>query len=202
MSHNHRPHQQIHHQFPISYLLLRSGGKVVADEYVSATPVDIIKHMAPDKWQKMPYFRQFDKLASADCIVDCVCESPTITKSSFFMAAGNVLRRNAGFKIISLQNNPPFSITHPLPSTYFALLSVDISTSPSPVQSVTCTSLQPLSSGKDAKPITPGLMPVSSILIVIPRPSYFGLDFTNNEAVVMTRGRIWKRMIRVVFVVV
>lgn len=46
----------------VSYLLLRSGEKVEADEYVSAMPVDIMKRMTPKKWQNMPYFRQFDEL--------------------------------------------------------------------------------------------------------------------------------------------
>mmetsp|Transcript_14786 Transcript_14786/g.34203 ORF Transcript_14786/g.34203 Transcript_14786/m.34203 type:complete len:617 (+) Transcript_14786:178-2028(+) len=46
----------------IKHLLLRSGEKVVADEYVSAMPVDIMKRMVPQEWQQMPYFRQFDEL--------------------------------------------------------------------------------------------------------------------------------------------
>jgi len=46
----------------IKHLLMRSGEKVVADEYVSAMPVDIVKRMTPKKWQNMPYFRQFDEL--------------------------------------------------------------------------------------------------------------------------------------------
>jgi 15-cis-phytoene desaturase len=46
----------------IKHLLLRSGEKIVADEYVSAMPVDIVKRMTPKKWQNMPYFRQFDEL--------------------------------------------------------------------------------------------------------------------------------------------
>lgn len=46
----------------VKHLLLRSGEKVVADEYVSAMPVDIVKRMIPEKWQQMPYFRQFDEL--------------------------------------------------------------------------------------------------------------------------------------------
>lgn len=46
----------------VDYLLLRSGEKVVADEYVSAMPVDIAKRFVPMKWQNMPYFRQFDEL--------------------------------------------------------------------------------------------------------------------------------------------
>ena len=46
----------------INHLLMRSGEKVVADEYVSAMPVDIVKRMIPEKWQNMPYFRQFDEL--------------------------------------------------------------------------------------------------------------------------------------------
>lgn len=46
----------------VDHLLLRSGEKVVADEYVSAMPVDIVKRMIPKNWQNMPYFRQFDEL--------------------------------------------------------------------------------------------------------------------------------------------
>lgn len=46
----------------IEHLLLRSGEKIVADEYVSAMPVDVVKRMIPKKWQNMPYFRQFDEL--------------------------------------------------------------------------------------------------------------------------------------------
>ena len=46
----------------IKHLELRSGENIVADEYVSAMPVDIVKRMVPKKWQNMPYFRQFDEL--------------------------------------------------------------------------------------------------------------------------------------------
>jgi len=46
----------------IKHLLMRSGEEVVADEYVSAMPVDIMKRMVPKEWQNMPYFRQFDEL--------------------------------------------------------------------------------------------------------------------------------------------
>jgi len=46
----------------VSHLLMRSGEKVTADEYVSAMPVDIMKRMTPKTWQTMPYFRQFDEL--------------------------------------------------------------------------------------------------------------------------------------------
>ncbi|GKY93636.1 hypothetical protein MPSEU_000331000 [Mayamaea pseudoterrestris] len=46
----------------VKHLLLRSGEKVVADTYVSAMPVDIVKRMIPEKWQSMPYFRQVDEL--------------------------------------------------------------------------------------------------------------------------------------------
>jgi 15-cis-phytoene desaturase len=46
----------------VKHLLLRSGEKIVADEYVSAMPVDIVKRMTPEAWQNMPYFRQFDEL--------------------------------------------------------------------------------------------------------------------------------------------
>jgi len=46
----------------IQHLLLRSGEEVVADEYVSAMPVDVVKRMTPKAWQNMPYFRQLDEL--------------------------------------------------------------------------------------------------------------------------------------------
>merc|ERR1712194_375152 len=46
----------------IKHLELRSGDIVVADEYVSAMPVDIFKRYIPEKWQNMPYFRQCDEL--------------------------------------------------------------------------------------------------------------------------------------------
>lgn len=46
----------------VKHLLLRTGEVVVADEYVSAMPVDIVKRMVPKAWQNMPYFRQMDEL--------------------------------------------------------------------------------------------------------------------------------------------
>lgn len=46
----------------VSHLILRSGEKIEAEEYISAMPVDIMKRMTPKKWQNMPYFRQFDEL--------------------------------------------------------------------------------------------------------------------------------------------
>lgn len=46
----------------VLHLLMRNGKKVVADEYVSAMPVDIVKRMLPKEWQTMPYFRQVDEL--------------------------------------------------------------------------------------------------------------------------------------------
>merc|ERR1711865_653260 len=39
----------------VKHLLMRSGEEVVADEYVSAMPVDIVKRMTPKEWQNMPY---------------------------------------------------------------------------------------------------------------------------------------------------
>merc|ERR1740139_554052 len=46
----------------VNHLLLRNGEKVIADEYVSAMPVDIMKRMIPKSWQTIPFFRQFDEL--------------------------------------------------------------------------------------------------------------------------------------------
>lgn len=41
---------------------MRTGEIVVADEYVSAMPVDIMKRFVPRAWSTMPFFRQFDEL--------------------------------------------------------------------------------------------------------------------------------------------
>jgi 15-cis-phytoene desaturase len=46
----------------VKYLLLRSGEKIVADEYISAMPVDIMKRMLPQTWSTSPFFRQMDEL--------------------------------------------------------------------------------------------------------------------------------------------
>jgi 15-cis-phytoene desaturase len=46
----------------VKHIVLRGGEVVTADMYVSAMPVDIVKRMVPQAWQKMPYFRQMDEL--------------------------------------------------------------------------------------------------------------------------------------------
>lgn len=46
----------------VKALLLRSGETIVADEYISAVPVDIMKRLLPKAWSKIPYFRQMDEL--------------------------------------------------------------------------------------------------------------------------------------------
>mmetsp|Transcript_9261 Transcript_9261/g.12803 ORF Transcript_9261/g.12803 Transcript_9261/m.12803 type:complete len:603 (+) Transcript_9261:548-2356(+) len=46
----------------VRHLLLRNGETIVADEYVSAMPVDIMKRFVPKAWSTMPYFRQMDEL--------------------------------------------------------------------------------------------------------------------------------------------
>ena len=46
----------------VKHLLLRSGETVVADEYISAMPVDIMKRFVPQAWSTMPFFRQMDDL--------------------------------------------------------------------------------------------------------------------------------------------
>merc|ERR1719163_109935 len=46
----------------VAGLAMRDGSTVTADIYVSAMPVDIVKRMTPERWQTMPYFRQFDEL--------------------------------------------------------------------------------------------------------------------------------------------
>jgi len=46
----------------VAGLQMRDGETITADWYVSAMPVDIMKRMTPEPWQKQPYFRQFDEL--------------------------------------------------------------------------------------------------------------------------------------------
>lgn len=46
----------------VSHLLMRTGEKIVADEYISAMPVDIFKRFLPRAWSTMPFFRQTDNL--------------------------------------------------------------------------------------------------------------------------------------------
>ena len=46
----------------IAKIILRGGEEVVADEYVSALPVDVLKRVVPEAWSTLPYFRQLDEL--------------------------------------------------------------------------------------------------------------------------------------------
>jgi len=46
----------------VNHLLLRTGEVVVADEYISAMPVDIMKRFVPKAWSTMPFFKQMDEL--------------------------------------------------------------------------------------------------------------------------------------------
>lgn len=46
----------------VSHLLMRSGEEIVADEYVSAMPVDVMRRFVPKAWSPMPFFRQLDEL--------------------------------------------------------------------------------------------------------------------------------------------
>ena len=46
----------------IAKIVLRGGEEVIADEYVSALPVDVLKRVVPEEWSTMPYFRQLDEL--------------------------------------------------------------------------------------------------------------------------------------------
>ena len=46
----------------VKHLRLRSGEVVVADEYVSAMPVDIMRRYVPKEWSRLPFFRQIDEL--------------------------------------------------------------------------------------------------------------------------------------------
>mmetsp|Transcript_15541 Transcript_15541/g.37633 ORF Transcript_15541/g.37633 Transcript_15541/m.37633 type:complete len:567 (-) Transcript_15541:76-1776(-) len=46
----------------VKHLLMTSGEEIVADEYVSAMPVDVMKRMMPKPWATMPYFHQIQEL--------------------------------------------------------------------------------------------------------------------------------------------
>eukprot|EP00240_Pyramimonas_obovata_P003110 CAMPEP_0118924844 /NCGR_PEP_ID=MMETSP1169-20130426/2787_1 /TAXON_ID=36882 /ORGANISM="Pyramimonas obovata, Strain CCMP722" /LENGTH=638 /DNA_ID=CAMNT_0006865983 /DNA_START=78 /DNA_END=1994 /DNA_ORIENTATION=+ len=46
----------------VKHLVMRNGDIVVADEYVSAMPVDVFKRFIPKAWSTMPFFRQADEL--------------------------------------------------------------------------------------------------------------------------------------------
>jgi len=46
----------------VKCLVMRDGEEVVADEYVSAMPVDVVKKVLPEQWSTMPYFKQLDNL--------------------------------------------------------------------------------------------------------------------------------------------
>ena len=46
----------------VKELRLADGEVVVADEYVSAMPVDVFKRFVPEAWSTMPFFRQMDEL--------------------------------------------------------------------------------------------------------------------------------------------
>ena len=46
----------------VKCLKMVSGEEIVADEYVSAVPVDIMKRMMPKQWSTMPFFHQIQNL--------------------------------------------------------------------------------------------------------------------------------------------
>lgn len=46
----------------VKHLLMRDGTEVLADEYISAMPVDIMKRFVPERWSTMPYFSQLSEL--------------------------------------------------------------------------------------------------------------------------------------------
>lgn len=46
----------------VQHLLMRDGQAIVADEYVSAMPVDIMKRFTPKAWSTLAYFQQMEEL--------------------------------------------------------------------------------------------------------------------------------------------
>ncbi|CAE8668743.1 unnamed protein product, partial [Polarella glacialis] len=52
----------------VKHLLMRSGEIIVADEYISAVPCDIMRRLVPKEWSTMPFFRQIDGLEGVPVI--------------------------------------------------------------------------------------------------------------------------------------
>ncbi|CAE7461627.1 PDS [Symbiodinium sp. CCMP2592] len=46
----------------VKHFLMRDGEKVVADEYITSVPCDIMKRILPKAWSTDPFFRQIDEL--------------------------------------------------------------------------------------------------------------------------------------------
>jgi 15-cis-phytoene desaturase len=46
----------------VKCLKMTNGEEIVADEYVSAVPVDVMKRLLPKKWSNMPFFHQIQNL--------------------------------------------------------------------------------------------------------------------------------------------
>lgn len=46
----------------VKHLVMRNGDIVVADEYISALPCDIMKRLMPKPWAKLPFFHQIREL--------------------------------------------------------------------------------------------------------------------------------------------
>ena len=55
-------HLEVAEDGSIAKIVLRGGEEVIADEYVSALPVDVLKRVVPEAWSTLPYFRQLDEL--------------------------------------------------------------------------------------------------------------------------------------------
>jgi 15-cis-phytoene desaturase len=53
---------RLHEDGSVAAVVLRDGTEVVADEYVSAMPVDVFKRLVPKAWATQPFFRQIDEL--------------------------------------------------------------------------------------------------------------------------------------------
>ncbi|CAE8590177.1 unnamed protein product [Polarella glacialis] len=52
----------------VKHLLMRGGETIVADEYISSVPCDIMRRLVPKEWPTMPFFRQIDGLEGVPVI--------------------------------------------------------------------------------------------------------------------------------------
>ena len=126
----------------VSGLKMRDGTTIVADEYVSALPVDVFKRMLPEAWQTMPYFRQTDQLEARFLLFE------------FAKLCVLVLS-------LSLDTRSTLSLTHTLSHTIVTV---------SPL-SHTTFSLSPLNPISPHTPIShPSLTPLSHTAISHPPP--------------------------------
>ena len=67
---------------------MRDGSVVVADTYISAMPVDVVKKVVPKEWSNMPYFVQLDELEGIP-VINCRINSRMNGRCSLMSSRGS-----------------------------------------------------------------------------------------------------------------